>query len=159
MENSPLISWILHRPACLWSGWLPKACLKGSTQLRVMSGHTEYYSGRYSHLVSFAVCCPLWALGFWTVHLSVPSAAPKPEWMKCHLECAQSSQVLLLLQQVPLDVLFTGVSSSVVSPLPVWQLEPWFGPVTAQHNSASGSLELSIHLLIEWMNKEMENEP
>ena len=75
MENPPLISaWILHRPVCLWSGWLLKACLRGSTQLRAMSGHTEYYSGKYSRLVRLAVP---WALGFCILPLLHSSPTPK----------------------------------------------------------------------------------
>ena len=62
VENSPPTSaWVLCRPVCLWSGWPLKACLRASTQLKAMSGHTEYYSGKYSRLVRLAVP---WASAF-----------------------------------------------------------------------------------------------
>lgn len=119
MENSPLISaWILHRPVCLWSGWLLKACLRESTQLRAMSGHTEYYSGKYSRLVRLAVP---WALGFCTVPPLRSSPTPKSKGRRNAM--TQSPPSLTSVAAWAPSFLCAGVRWSVL-PARTWLLLP-----------------------------------
>ena len=98
MENSPSTSaWVLCRPVCLWSGWPLKACLRASTQLRAMSGHTEYYSGKYSRLVRLEVP---WASAFRVLCTPPPLLFQRVD----ETPLPRAPPVLLLLKPEPLYV-------------------------------------------------------